>query len=602
MLCVVPAVVLVLSSLPVDFVLPDREGKVRRLDEWRDRQLVVVVFLSADCPVANRYAGRLVELAQRYQTRGVGFVGMDGGRHDDARAVARFERENRLSFPVLLDRALEAADRFGARRVPEVFVLDESRMVRYRGRIDDQDAPSAHRPQPRRHDLVDALEDLLAGRPVRVAITEPGGCPIDRARSTSETFTYYRDVRPILQQKCVVCHQQGGIAPFALTSHGAASRWAGAMSEVVRDRIMPPWSADPRYGKFANDPTLTDREREVLMAWSAGGAPAGDPGSAPPNLPALAALDRHLGPPDLVVALPEPVRVPAAGVIPYQHIEVDPGFTEDRWIQAAEVIPGNRRVVHHVNVYLKPPNHSKAATQGELQSLCLIAYAMGTPPLRLPEGMAKKVPKGWRFLFVIHYTPIGTEQTDQTKLAMRFADPKRVRQEVATNILLDEKFVIPPHAANYRLVHERRFDRDILLLALFPHMHLRGVSFRYEVDYPDGRTETLLYVPKWDFNWQHRYELATPLRLPAGSVLRGIAVYDNSVNNPNNPDPSAEVHVGLQTTDEMFNGYYDFCLADQDLTRPQWRRCVMNPWIAAGLVGLVGLLALARRLLPRRGS
>ncbi len=602
MLGVVPAVVLVLSALPVDFALPDREGTQRRLDDWRDRQLVVAAFLSADCPVAKAYAGRLAELAQRYQGRGVGFVGIDPCRHDDAKDVARFEHEHRLPFPVLLDPALEAADRFGARRVPEVFVLDERRMVRYRGRIDDQDAPGAHRPQPRRHDLVNALEDLLAGRPVRVAITEPAGCPIDRPRATSEAFTYYRNVRPILQQKCVVCHQQGGIAPFALTSYGAASRWAGAMSEVVRDRIMPPWSADPRYGKFANDPTLTDREREVLMAWSAGGAPAGDPATAPPPLPVVAALERHIGPPDLEVALPEPVLVPAEGVIPYQHIEVDPGFTEDRWIQAADVIPGNRRVVHHVNVYLKPPHHSKAATQGELQSLCLIAYAMGTPPLRLPEGMAKKVPKGWKFLFVIHYTPIGTEQTDQTRLALRFADPKRVRQEVATNILLDEKFVIPPHAADYRLVHERRFDRDVLLLALFPHMHLRGVSFRYEVDYPDGRTETLLYVPKWDFNWQHRYELATPLRLPASSVLRGIAVYDNSANNPNNPDPSAEVHVGLQTTDEMFNGYYDFCLADQDLTRFQWPRWLKNPWFGFTLVGLVGLLALARRLLHRPGS
>jgi hypothetical protein len=186
----------------------------------------------------------------------------------------------------------------------------------------------------------------------------------------------------------------------------------------------------------------------------------------------------------------------------------------------------------------------------------------------LPDGMAKRVPAGWKLLFVVHYTPVGTEQSDQTSIGLVFADAKQVKKEVATNLLLDADLNIPPHAADHVVEHSQTFAEDVLVLAFFPHMHLRGRSFRYEAEYPDGSREVLLDVPHWDFGWQHRYVLAEPKLLPAGTSMHCIAHYDNSAGNPANPDPGATVHTGPQSWDEMFNGYFEVVLADENLTRP----------------------------------
>jgi hypothetical protein len=227
---------------------------------------------------------------------------------------------------------------------------------------------------------------------------------------------------------------------------------------------------------------------------------------------------------------------------------------------------------------------------------------MGTPPTVFPDGMAKKLPAGWRMVFVIHYVTIGTPQSDQTKIGLRIADPKQVRKEVATNLFAADPFTIAPHQKDFVISQSRTFDKDVLLLSLFPHMHLRGVAFKFEVAYPDGRTETLLSLPKWDIEWQHRYVFAEPTFLPAGSVLTATARYDNSAANPNNPDPNATINVGPQTEDEMFNGYYDFCLADQDLTKTTWAQFLAHPavwWVVlAGLSAFV-LMMQVRKFLGR---
>jgi hypothetical protein len=221
---------------------------------------------------------------------------------------------------------------------------------------------------------------------------------------------------------------------------------------------------------------------------------------------------------------------------------------------------------------------------------------MGTPPMSLPEGMAKRIPAGWKLVFVMHYVTTGSTQIDQTRIGLRIVDSKQVRKEVATNLFVSDNFTIPPNDPNYILTQSRTFDKDVLLLSLFPHMHLRGASFEYAVAYPDGRKETLLSVPKWNIEWQHRYVFSEPLRFPAGSVLTATAHYDNSSANPINPDPSVPVHAGPRTEDEMFNGYYDFCLADQDLTKRRMRRFFERPVIWVCVAGIAGIFLIARRL------
>jgi hypothetical protein len=365
--------------------------------------------------------------------------------------------------------------------------------------------------------------------------------------------------------------------------------------------------ADPRHGKFANDPSLTPAEKETLLSWIAAGCPEGNRADLP--APAHFSEGWTIPGPDLVVSMPEPYTVPAEGVIEYVHISVDPGFHEDRWVKAAEIMPGNKAVVHHCNIFLQPPGHEDPADLGEvgkLGSFCLTMTAPGTPPMTLPDGMAKRIPAGWRIVFVMHYQVIGSVQTDQTRLALTFADPATVKQEVATKLMFDRTLRIPPHAAHHQVSETWAVRRDLLLLSFFPHMHLRGKSFRYELIHPDGSEEILLDVPRYDFNWQHRYLLARPRRIVAGSQIRCTAVYDNSADNPANPDPGAEVRAGTQSWDEMFNGYFDVALADEDRTAPgSWQDWAWGLVVPVGqprvavLVVLFAMPYLCRRRIRR---
>lgn len=561
-----------------DFELADRHDQIHRLGEWRASRLVVLVFLKPDCPVAELYAGPLDRMADKYGALGVAFVGVGPDGPDAFDEIDRFSTAHGMRFPIFRDKGGFLGSRVGASRSPEIVVLDEQRSIRYRGRIDDCYAVGSRRLEASRHDLIDALDQLLAGLPVSQAETKAVGCPLDRppTASKSSSLTYSRDIAPIFQKSCVGCHRPGQVGPFSLLDYRQAAKWADAITDAVEDGRMPPWHADPHHGEFSNDPRLTDREKRLISEWVDGDALEGNP----VDMPAPVAFTEgwRIAKPDVVVSMDRDFAVQAEGDLDYQTFEVDPGFTHDVWIKAAEIRPGNRKVVHHCNVFLKAPgSRNDLDTPGELGSYCLAAMTPGSPPMVLLDGMAKRIPAGWRLVFVIHYSPIGTPQVDRTSIGLVLADPMKVRKEVATNLLFDPDLRIPPFAANHRVEHSRRFEKDVLLLAMFPHMHLRGKSFRYEAIYPDGHQEILLDVPRYDFRWQNRYELAQPKQLPAGTTLRCIAHFDNSTGNPANPNPRAVVLTGKQSWEEMFNGYYDIVLEDQDLTRPEpWAPSLMK--------------------------
>jgi hypothetical protein len=428
----------------------------------------------------------------------------------------------------------------------------------------------------------------------------PAAPPPESVEADRVDVTWARDVAPIVQRRCQVCHRAGQVAPFELNSYRDASSRSEMIAEVIESARMPPWGADPRYGHFSNDPSLSNPEKNTLLRWIEAGCPEGKPGDVPP--PAAHPTGWTIGEPDLVVPLPEEFHVPASGVVEYQYFTVDPGFRVDRWVTAAEIRAGNRKVVHHCNVFLEPPGNTEIHEQGKLGSYCLAAMAQGTPPMILPDGMAKRIPAGWKLVFVMHYTPNGTEQTDRTSIALRFAEPAAVRKEAATKLMFEPDLQIPPGEANYPVQQTWRLNEDVLLLALFPHMHLRGKSFRYEAIYPDGTEEILLDVPRFDFNWQPRYALAEPKRLPAGTLLRCSATFDNSRANPANPDASQWVRTGTQSWEEMFNGYFDVALADQDLTRGEpWRNGLQQRLRQVPVLGwkmlafLIGGIYLARQ-------
>src|SRR5262249_38627339 len=285
--------------------------------------------------LAKLYAGRLGELARAFEPQGVAFLGIDANCHDSPADLLHYAEAHHITFPLLRDADARVADLFGATRTPEVFVLDARRTIRYRGRIDDQYTVGGRRSEPRRRDLAIALEELLAGRPIRQPVTVATGCLIDRAEPATRpgAVTYSRDIAPILQKHCVACHRPGQVAPFPLRTYAETVRRAKMICEVVRDGRMPPWHANPKYGRFANDPSLTAGERQLLEAGVRQGMPEGDPADLPP--PPVFAREWSIPTPDLIVSMPQPVTVPAEGTVEYQVVEVDPGFREDKWVQAA---------------------------------------------------------------------------------------------------------------------------------------------------------------------------------------------------------------------------------------------------------------------------
>jgi peroxiredoxin len=547
----------------VEFRLQDHRGAWHTLDEARDRKVVVIAFLGTECPLAQAYAPRLAEVARDFEKRGVGFFGVDANQQDGPVAIGRFADKHGLPFPILKDVGNGLADRLEAERTPEVFVLDESRAVVYRGRIDDQYAIGIHRASATRHDLVDALEAVLDGRPVATPRTDAVGCKIGRVTRSAVggAVTYASQVARILQSHCVACHRPGEIAPFSLTNYRQAAGWSSMIAEVVDEGRMPPWHASPEYGRFTNDARLSAEEKKAIRDWVAAGAPEGDPADLPP--PARFIEGWQIPRPDLVLEMPRAIEIPAEGSMPYELVEIDPKLTRDVWVRASQVRPGNPAVVHHVVALVLPPGVEKIDEAG---GDFLAAYAPGMPPRVMRDGVAKRVPAGSRIVLQLHYTPRGTKQVDRSRIGLVFADPASVHKELMSGMALNFRLQIPPGARDYLSRADFRFSQPSLLLSLMPHMHLRGKSMRFVAEYPDGRREVLLDVPRYEFDWQNLYVLDRPKPMPEGTILHTEAHFDNSDENPNNPDPKRAVTFGEQTRDEMHVGYLNFALADQDLT------------------------------------
>lgn len=536
-----------------DFTLRDYRGKEHKLSDYVDANAVVLAFVGCDCPLAKLYAPRLQELEAEYADKGVQFLGINSNQQDNMTEIGAYARIHGVEFPILKDLGNELADRVGAERTPEVIVLDKDRKVRYRGRIDDQYHIGVQRKTPSQRDLAAALDAVLAGKEVATPVTTAPGCLIGRVSKVSPhgPVTYSKDVARILQNRCVECHRPGEIGPFPLTSYEEVVGWGEMILEVVDEQRMPPWSASPEYGHFRNDARMSDEEKSLLHQWVANGSPEGDPKDLPE--PIEYADGWQIGTPDRVIYMSDkPYQVPAEGVVEYQHIEVDPGFTEDMWVAAAEARPGNRAVVHHIIVFVRPPGAIGLPFMGEV----IGGYAPGMPPAGGYENMAAFIPKGSKLVFQMHYTPNGSPQEDLSYIGFRFAKPENVKKRVKAGMAANFHVDIPPHENNYKLTSRYKFKDDSEVVTLMPHMHLRGKSFRYEAVFPDGRREVLLDIPRYDFNWQLRYEFVEPLQMPKGSEIHCTAYYDNSAENLANPDPTIRVRWGDQTWEEMMIGWF----------------------------------------------
>lgn len=381
-----------------------------------------------------------------------------------------------------------------------------------------------------------------------------------------EAPTFTKDVAPIFIEHCAACHRPGQMAPMSLLTYDSARPWARSIQRQVTSRIMPPWGADPKIGTFANDPSLSADEIRTITRWVAAGAPRGE-GTAPSPPPA--ADSWQIPEPDLVLSIPTPISIPATGEMDYQYIEIPTGLHEDRWIEAIEIRPTNRKAVHHALAFVKVPNlpTPPPVPRGDGTScnedFCgdieqhdarmgpiLAASAVGTNPEIYPDGTAKLLRAGSVITLQVHYTPYGEASTDQIGVGIVFAKkPPRIQLRMVP--FSKQGFTIPPRAANHVVDSYLEFKKDASIWSIGPHAHLRAKSWRFELIDPDGRRQPLLSVPRFDFNWQIVYRLNAPIPVRAGSRLHAVGVFDNSAGNKSNPDPDAEVRWGNQTNDEM---------------------------------------------------
>jgi hypothetical protein len=420
---------------------------------------------------------------------------------------------------------------------------------------------------------------------MRILISGLAAAAFCAAATTSSQVTFYKDVLPVLQKNCQSCHRAGEAGPMQFTSYESTRPWAKAIKAAVASKKMPPWFADPHYGKFSNDRSLSEADMKTLVSWADDGALAGNPKDAPK--PVEFAEGWAIGKPDVVFELPKAVDIPASGTIDYQYVVMHSGFTEDRYVQFAEARPTDREHCHHIIAFIREPDsqwmkdapigvafvpEKRKEGGGGGNGDFLAGYAPGTIPYFLKPGQVKLVKAGSDIVFQLHYTANGKVGTDRSRVGVIFSKSTPT-ERIVTLASSNPKFAIPPGDGNYRVDSKVTLQEDATLVMMLPHMHLRGKSFDYRITYPDGKQEKILYVPNYSFSWQLSYYLAQPLKLPAGTTIECTAYFDNSKNNPFNPDPTKEIKFGEQSWDEMMIGFFDVAVPmdknPMDLMRPK---------------------------------
>jgi len=495
-------------------------------------------------------------------------VAVNVGADDTIREMAEQALDFGADFPFVKDVDLSCVKSLGVTKTPEVAILDHEYRLVYRGRIDDQLRLGGSRPEATRNDLEEALRQLLSEQPITVPETPVDGCEITHptpASADAKGLEYHRDIAPLVERKCNNCHRPGTAAPFSLQTFADVSANAAMIARVVQDESMPPWYASGRHGKFQNDRSLTTKEKATLVRWMNSDRPEGNPPEAKTEQATTTGEDDsdgwRIGKPDVVITMLEEHEVSATGFIPYRYVILPYLFLQDTWVEAFEIRPGNRSVVHHCNM-------AYANSEGASEETFITGYVPGGQPLdlgRFDNGAAFFIPKGSGLGLQIHYTTTGKPETCRISVGLRY--PRRTVQKRLAHFLLDPQPIdIPPYDAAYEMRSSHKLKYDVDLLGMFTHMHVRGRDMTFIAEVPGQPKETLLSIPNYNFEWQLGYELAPgDKKLPKDTVIEAVAHFDNSAFNPFNPDPSKTIHYGPQTVDEMFNGFVFFVDSSEQL-------------------------------------
>ncbi|MFO0809882.1 MAG: redoxin domain-containing protein [Gemmataceae bacterium] len=532
----------------------------RSLDDFREAKAVALVFVANGCPLAERYLPTLQKLHTDYTGKGVAVVAVNVGSDDSIPAMAATALRAGCEFPVVRDFDLSCARAVGASRTPEAVILDATRAIRYRGRIDDQYRHGPALPAPTRNDLRDALDAVLAGKPVASPEVPADGCPITAptAPAPAKPPVFAKDVAPILKTHCQECHRAGAVGPFALQTYEQVAKRAGAIQAVVSDGRMPPWFADPDHStRFVNRRGLSEAERDTLFAWlRSTDRPRGDDRDLPAPLPP--ATEWRIGKPDQIVSTPTQ-DLPASGDIPYRYAILPTAFLHETWVQGVEIKADNGRALHHANLAF-----AKLGEKFSVENF-ITGQVPGGEAMALSDGVAVRIPAGSVLVLQMHFVTSGKPEQCKVSVGIRYARDT-VQQRLRLSYLATTRYAIPPGAAAHRVAVSKELPCDAVGVGLFSHMHLRGKDMSFRAKTPDGKSEELLLIPNYSFSWQmpYRWEFGAK-RFPKGTTLECVAHYDNSAFNPFNPDPKVTVRDGPQTHDEMMNGFVFYVDANEKL-------------------------------------
>ena len=563
-----------------NFRLLDQKGGSHELFYYDDKKALVFLVQGNGCPFARNAAPRFQELRDIYSDKEVEFFMLNSNLQDDRLSIREEAKEYGYDLNILIDETQIIGESLELSRTGEVFIVNPKNWsVAYIGAIDDRLTYENQKKEASEHFLKDAIDDLLAGEAVAVPRTESLGCLINFPNKyNKKSISYSQEVAPILLENCSVCHRKGGVGPWAMTDYNMVKGFSLMMREVIRTKRMPPWHADPFIGQFSNDRSLNNEEIKTLVHWIEAGAPKGE-GADPLLGTAISqsewANEEELGPPDYVINIPA-TDIPATGVVDYQYKFVKNTVGKDVWVKAAEVLPGDKAVLHHV-ITSFGQLETRGPRKGRLKyrdRKGLRGYAPGINSNPYPDGGGIFLPADVAFEFQMHYTPVGRATVDETRMGIWVSEEKP-KHEIFSMMILNPRIRIPAGVKEHKESATRVVSKDALLYSVLVHAHYRGKKMVVAAYYPNGTTEVLLSVPNYDFNWQTSYDLEEPKFLPAGTTLIQHQWWDNSAQNLANPDPTVEVTWGDQSFEEMlFGAYLMRVLKEEEL--PAYKTLVTN--------------------------
>ncbi|RDK85445.1 copper type II ascorbate-dependent monooxygenase-like protein [Marinirhabdus gelatinilytica] len=556
----------VADSRKSDYALYDASGGFHRLSTYNNKEAIVLWVQGNGCPIVRNALEDFHTIVTEYSEKGFQFFMVNSNIQDDRAEIAMEAKEYNFKVPVLVDNAQLIAEELDITITAEAIVLHPTtRKILYRGPLNNRLDYEAQKEIASETYLRDALDAIAKGKTPKNKQEVTRGCTVTRLSNqpNKKDLTYTKDIAPILAESCVRCHRDNGIAPWAMEDYQTVTGWSAMIKEVLLSKRMPPWKADPTVNEFKNSFALADSNARKIISWIDAGMP---PGIGKDTLQGLTYNDAiwQRGRPDKIIALKEE-KLPANRLIPYRYQTFDLELEKDTWLKGVEIKPGNPKALHHIVLTNKATNKRNAIVNRKIWPYTdnYIALGGGVDQLTMfPEGTGVYLPKGTSLTVQIHYTPTGKEDSDKTKIGFYYHDTPP-KQEFYALSPSNSTFKIPPHTNNVKIVAADTITKDINIHYIVPHMHYRGKSIKMSIIAPNGKVKELISVPDFSFNWQWLYQLKDPMFAPKGSIIQVEGIYDNTVQNPLNPDPSQELHFGIQSTDEMLIGFFNYTLADR---------------------------------------